>query len=424
MALGPNKSNSRVGNINNGDIRQLFVYVKPINIGAKRYRGFLFPDSLPTSMVPKEFFAFTTWFPKTVEEAVELCVNATVETLIDWINRNEKYGLKPEKKRPWSSKVTRDPVNDDARDLADKLTLFEMFLDLMSLAREYANTKPMEINRVGARPHYDRVAIGVIYAMKELGVKFSFESIRKWLMDQGVDIRVSDKAKYPVPSKSRLVELYGDKKIKEWLSGFLKWLNYGKAKPIVKQFGAMGEEYGIDGTGLTTEYLKVTVVGLKKTLKKTNYTVKFLVDLSTDMPVDVIVSDSHQVTGFLREVPENSTVYADAEFFTEANCETAIARHIDFQVKPKKNVKRGIANKEIREKFDSKRYKRRKLVERMAIPYSNASRMRTRFKRREAIEMLALTIALAKAYKRLKVLQAKQRLFKPIIKARSRAKTS
>ena len=200
------------------------------------------------------------------------------------------------------------------------------------------------------------------------------------------------------------------------------WLNDEKAKPIVRQLGAIEEEYGIDGTGLTTEYMVVTTIGMKKALRKKSYTVKFITDLSTDMPIDVIVSESHQVTEFINEVPENSTLYADAEFFTEANCEAAIARRINFQVKPRKNVRRGVGMRIIRERFDSKLYKRRKGVERTAIPYSKVSRVKTRF-REKSIEMLAITIALARAYKRLKVLQAKQQLFKPVPKSRSKLKT-
>ena len=208
------------------------------------------------------------------------------------------------------------------------------------MVREYAATHPIEVGMRGEKPYYDRVAVAIIYLMKELGPRFGFDSIRKWLIDQGVDIRVSDKAKHPVPSKSRLVELFKNKRIKRWLKGFLEWLNNRKAKPIVEQFGATEKEYGVDGTGITNEYLVVTTIGMKKTLRKKTYTVKFLVDLLTDVPVDVIVSESHQVTGFLSEVPENSMVYSDVEFFTEANCEIAIAKRIDFQVKPKKNVKR------------------------------------------------------------------------------------
>jgi len=423
MALGPNKLDSHVKNINHSDTSQLFAYTKPIDLRSKRYWGFLFPDSLPSSMTPKQFFAFPIWFPNTIEEAVELCVNACVETLIRQEIRNEKYGLKPEKEKPWSIKVTRDPTNDDAREIANKQTPFEAFQDMLSLAKEYAAKHPIKTGKRGEKPYYDRVAIAVIYVMKEQGPRLSFDFIRKWLIDQGVDIRVSDKAKYPVPSKPRLVELFKNKHIKEWVKGFLKWLNDEKAKPIVKQLGAEKEEYGIDGTDITVEYMEIATIGMKKTLRKKTYTVKFLVDLSTDMPIDVIVSKSHQVVDFLKEIPANSTVYADSEFFTEANCETAMARNIDFQVKPRKNVKRGMAMKSVKEKFDSKRYRRRKVVERMARPYSNVSRIRTRFGD-NAIEMLAITIALAKAYKRLKVLQAKQQLFKPIINPRKRRKNS
>ena len=71
------------------------------------------------------------------------------------------------------------------------------------------------------------------------------------------------------------------------------------------------------------------------------------------------------------------------------NCETAIARRIDFQLKPKKNVKRGIAMKLVKDKFDPRRYKTWKDAERTAIPYSRVSRIKVRF-REKAIETLAI----------------------------------
>jgi len=81
MALGPNESNMLIRDINHSDTSQLLVYTKLIDLRAKRYQGFLFPDSLPSSMISREFIVLPSWFPKTVEEAVEFCINATVETL-------------------------------------------------------------------------------------------------------------------------------------------------------------------------------------------------------------------------------------------------------------------------------------------------------------------------------------------------------
>ena len=71
------------------------------------------------------------------------------------------------------------------------------------------------------------------------------------------------------------------------------------------------------------------------------------------------------------------------------NCETAIARRIDFQVKPKKNVKRGIAMKLVKYKFDPRRYEKCKEAERTVIPYGRVSRIKVRF-REKAIETLAI----------------------------------
>jgi len=49
-------------------------------------------------MLPKEFFAVPKWFPSNVEEAVEICVDATVQALVEQILRLEKDRLKPDRK--------------------------------------------------------------------------------------------------------------------------------------------------------------------------------------------------------------------------------------------------------------------------------------------------------------------------------------
>ena len=63
---------------------------------------------------------------------------------------------------------------------------------------------------------------------------------------------------------------------------------------------------------------------------------------------------------------------------------------------------------------------KRDRVKKTAIPYSKVSRVKTRFKG-GSIETFVITIALARAYKRLKVLQAKLQLFRPIVKPRNKA---
>jgi len=400
--------------LNDGVTRRIYVYVKPIDLGAKRYRGFLFPSLLPNSMLPKEFFAVPKWFPSDVEEAVEMCVNATVEALVEQIFWLEKDSLKPDRKKPWSSIVTRDPTNDDARERAEKASKIEAFYGLLELAREFEAIKPLKAKKPGPDPYYDRVMIVVAFVIKDYGPLESFKSLREFLIRHGLDFRVSDKAKHIVPSLTRLKELYQDDSIREWMKGFLKWLESVKGRPIAYYLGAEKMEYVTDSTKVTSRYLDVATVGAKKTLRRRTHTVKFLVNITTNMTVDVELSESRRITNFMAVIPRNATLYTDAEFFTEVNCEFALAKGIDFQVKPKKTAKRGIAIREIKAKFNPKRYKRRKNGERAAKPYSNDERPKIRFKNKKAIETMTIAIAIAKAYKRLMTLKAKQDLFKPI----------
>ena len=404
----------RIENLNDDNTGRIFFYLKPVDLWAKRYRRFLFPDALPNSMLPREFFIIPRWFPRDVEEAVELCVDATVSILAEWEKKREKDRLKPEKKRPWSNKYTRDPTNDDAREKVGEMGVMEAFRFVKPLVEKYASIEPMETSKFGPSPYYDQYSAVAIFIVKEMAHK-GFKYIRERLMENNVDLRISDKAKNLVPSVTRLKELYRNKRVRKWMRGFLRLLNSSLGAPIVKYLGAEREECVVDGTKVTTRYLNVVVIGLKKTLKRQTFTVKFLVDINTNMPVGATVSESHQVTDFIDELPENSTLYGDSEFFAEKNCEKALARGIDFQVKPRKSVNGGPAIKEVKSKFDPKKYRRRKNGERGAKPYSNDSRLKTRFKGREAWETLALSIALAEACKRLRVLKTKKKLFKAVV---------
>ena len=146
---------------------------------------------------------------------------------------------------------------------------------------------------------------------------------------------------------------------------------------IARYLGAEKMEYVTDSTKITSRYLDIATIGAKKTLRRRTHTVKFPVNITTEMTIDVELSESHQITKFMAVIPRNATMYSDAEFSTEENCEFALARGIDFQVKPKKTAKGGIAIRETKTKFDPKRYKRRKNGERAAKPYSNDERPKT-----------------------------------------------
>jgi len=325
-------------------------------------------------MLPKEFFAVPKWFPSNIEEAVEMCVNATVEALVGQILRQEKDGLKPDRKKPWSQITTRDPTNDDAREKAERMSKIEAFHGLLRLAKEYEAIRPLKAKRFGPKPYYDRVMVAVAFVMKDYGPLESFKSLRDFLMGHGLDFRVSNKAKHPIPSLTRLKELYRDRDIKEWMRAFLEWLERAKGRPIAYYLGAEKMEYVADSTKITSRYLDIANVGVKKTLRRRTHTVKFLVNITTNMTADVELGESHQITDFMAVIPRNATMYSDAEFFTEKNCEFALAKGIDFQVKPNKTAKRGIAIREIKVRFDPKRYKRRKNGERAAKPYSGDER--------------------------------------------------
>jgi len=72
--------------------------------------------------------------------------------------------------------------------------------------------------------------ITIAFVIKDYGPAKSFEALRAFLLSHGLDFRVSNKAKHLVPSLTRLKELYRDDDIRNWMEGFLRWLEREKGR--------------------------------------------------------------------------------------------------------------------------------------------------------------------------------------------------
>ena len=388
------------------------VYKKPIDIRKKRYMGFVYPPALPKEMLPNMTIIAPFTGVETVEDFLELHDDVVMEYYAMCERQKEKYSLKREKKRPWSYKITRNPINEDVRDKVERLGLKELFHKILALVKEFAVERPIEKGKRGPDAYYDRKMIVALFIMKEINpnARTGFKSIRLQLKGIGLDFRVSDKAKDVVPSETRLKELYRDERLRRWMREFLNWLGIKKVGDILSLLGCQKREFVVDSTKVSSYYSEVREHGIgKRYLRKETFEVQFLYDITADVIVDVRVDSSHHVGEFLVKVPGDSTVYADEEFFTARNCILAYRLGIDFQVMPRKDSKpRGVV-KDVVSEFDRRRYRRRKNGERGAKPFDELNG--TRFRRHDSRVMLVTIVAVAMTIKRLMMLEKMVSMF-------------
>ena len=87
------------------------------------------------------------------------------------------------------------------------------------------------------------------------------------------------------------------------------------------------------------------------------------------MYVHVKQTTSHNAKEFIEMLSQDDILPMDSKFFTRENCELALVKGINIQVKPTRNERRGPALRLCRERFRKRKYKRRKNGERGAKIY-------------------------------------------------------
>lgn len=304
-----------------------------------------------------------------MQTAINMLVAHTITRIVKDEYQNQKNLLRPERKRRWSKKTTWDKIQKRASRLFyGNIGELALFREILSQVREFAkiNGPPYIHGSRGPPFRYDPI---VVAALLIWGSCLNLGNQRLVLKakELGIDARRSKKAHSTVPCESQLRNVLSRWEFLNWLNDFMSWQVFEYAKRFLQLFGE--REFVLDGTDMQTSRLKKTISAGKTALVKKTLPVRFLYNINLDMYVHVKQTTSHNAKEFIEMLSQDDILLMDSEFFTRENCELALVRGIDIQVKPTRNGRRGPALRLCRERFRKRKYKRRKNGERGAKIY-------------------------------------------------------
>lgn len=292
-----------------------------------------------------------------IEEAIELIVGRTTDSIAQEIIRVERYSLRNERKRPWSIK-TRRPF----RGKIDKVEI--IFRESIELAEKVAHElgSPIKISmgKRGRPPVYDRVKLAAAILVK--GMR-SFVDLSTDLKNINYDMTVNGCKKYPCSSELHTIF---QKISKEWLDLALQRFDELSVEEFFK-FCVPLDVFVVDASALTGETLVEREVLTKTRLIRDYFEYQATIRTTTNT-IRCINYHSNKITDIIPFLPSGSIVLADAEFDVVENYRNAKAVHMDLQVKQRKGDARKSIRKIARLRFDKKKYRKRKLGER---PFGN-----------------------------------------------------
>src|SRR5574340_292010 len=317
--------------------------------------------TLPLTLIPGDIIAkIKEELP--IEIAIELITERAIDSLVQEIVREERYSLRPEKKRPWSIK-TRRPF----RGKIDKVEItFRERIELAErVARElgapYFNKTSNSGQRGKGRPSvYDVIKLAAAILVKGM---LSFVNLSTELTNIGYDMTVDGSKRIPCSSELHIVF---EKIPKEWLDAALQRFDELSVFEFSKFDEAM-DIVVIDGSALTGETLMQREIAMKVRLIREYFEYQATIRTTTNT-IRVVKEHSNKIADIIHFLPEGSIVLGDPEFDVEDNYRNAQTAYIDLQVKQKKGDVRKSRRKAARLRFDKKKYRKRKLGER---PFGN-----------------------------------------------------
>jgi hypothetical protein len=309
------------------------------------------------NLLPRRILAFFKT-RNTFDEIVQEIITRAEASVIQTIIREERYQFRNEKKRPWSIKTYRP-----FRGVMDNVVV--TFRDALLLAEKvsFQLGMPYEASRDGDKGRnavYDPRKLAAILLAKG---NHSFRELPAMLKELGYDASFDGSGK--IPAKSTLHDAL--KKIPtEWLEHAIALLD----DMVVNNYAPFGEDlniFGLDGSGMSCNTLKVRKTSRGKMLFRETYSFTVLVRLSTNT-IRSIKPHTNKLKPFLKFIPKDSLVVADPEFDVENNYRLAEQHGIEIHIKQKNTNAHKPFRKKARKTFSAKKYRRRKAVE---IPFAN-----------------------------------------------------
>ena len=312
----------------------------------------LLDNAVTSTLIPGSFIAFCKLCSSFDEIVADLSKRA-VERQVGEMLRNDRYLLRPEKKRPWSFK-TRRPF----RGRIDKVTAtFREKLELAEKVVDEIGQAWKQSSRRGKPMKYDIKKLSASILVKG---GLSFEKLAAELKNIKYDATLDGSSKSPC--SSYLHYIFDQKISVEWLNAAIKRFDEMSVACYTK-FDENLDVFVIDNSAISCITLEIRKFALTQRLMKEQQWFLALTRNATHT-VRAIVKSTNKIDPFIPYLPRGSRVLADGEFDVDTNYWASIESGIDFQVKQRKGPIRKPGRKKGQKNFDKQKYRKRKLGER------------------------------------------------------------
>jgi len=187
----------------------------------------------------------------------------------------------------------------------------------------------------------------------------SFADLSAQLKSIGYDATIKGTGKSPCASELHYIF---EKIPKKYFEEGLRKLDE-KSVNLYSKFGENLDVFVMDGTAVSSAYLKERMIKLKKRLAKEKHDYTALIRIHTNT-IRCVKEHTNRIKPFISFIPVNSIFLADPEFDVEENYRMASFYGINLHVKQRANKCRKSFRRMFRERFNREEYRKRKLGER------------------------------------------------------------
>jgi len=339
--------------------RPLFILTQPINI--KQQRQFLRPNQYPDTLIPATFIAPLQ--PVTLREAIEIAKKEAIREAIQEAYTREREALKPEKRRQYSPRKTRDPfrgIMEKALAEIDFTAKYWFCYTIVSFISGIIG----EPKLLPERTKFDNKKIVALLLTKFFSTEYiGYRKLVSEAIKHGLDLTKNGNG--DVPKKSYLNNLARSIG-KDWFDKAIFLVAILIDFLVIHFFEADIRLFFADWTEKEAVWYRKGMYGGKPRLVRDSYPVTIIANVATNVVYWCSAGIHRDVSRGISRLPPNSTLLMDSAFDCEANFEVSYFRGIDVHVAPSYRVVRwGVFRRVYRRRFCRGRYRRRKIGEKL-----------------------------------------------------------
>ena len=347
------------------DGKPVFLFVTPLSFNEAK--KFLDINAYPDFTDPENFIILLSDVPE-FEEAIEIVSEIAVQSVVAEILRREREAKKPERKRAYSGKKTRDPIVREIDKIFKKLSFKQLYAWCLFIAITLTMTigPPYSYKGRGRRFRYDPVKVAALVLLRLIyGKKMTYEEAVERAKEANICLTIDNSKKFLSKSQLNYAALYLISG--EWLDAAMLMIDdlSGYIWACAFLSDKQGYFFG-DGTELSSFYYEERWVNGAQKLAKARIGVTVLARLITGTIRVVIDGTPKDISKAIKLLPRGSILLIDGFFDAEANFEACAVRYIEVHMRPtEREVVRGSFGKLARKTFDPRVYRFRKVGEKV-----------------------------------------------------------